>query len=106
MIGSDIIDIGSDVLISDPILVRKLWPGPLNHGRSSRVGLEQSSSQAEPKSGRARAGPSSSEVALGLEREVCPRQAREQGHFEQGHLERGLTSLEAEGEVEASPLSS
>ena len=95
LIGSDricIIDIGSDLVRPDVIDIR-----PDSCQAASRVKLEM---------GRTQAGLSSSEVALGLEREVCPRQAQEQCHFEQGCLDRGLTSLEAEVEVEASPLSS
>ena len=86
LIGSDrvcIIDIGSDLVRPDVIDIR-----PDSCQAASRVKL---------KTGRTQAGPSSSEVALGLEREFGPRQAREQGHLEQGCLEQGLASLEAEG---------
>ena len=84
--------------MSDRIPVGPLWPGParprpLKPGRA-RTKLET----AELKPSRAQAGPSSSEVVLGLEQEVGPRQARAQGHLEQKCLERGLASLEAEGE--------
>ena len=83
MIGSDVTYIGSDLFKPDIIDVR-------THScrATSRVKLE---------TGRTQAGPSSSKVALGLERELGPRQVREQGHLEQGCLERGLDSLEAEG---------
>ena len=84
--------------MSDRIPVGPLWPGParprpLKPGRA-RTKLET----AELKPSRAQAGSSSSEVVLGLEREVGPRQAREQGHLEQSRLGQGLASLEAEGE--------
>ena len=77
-----------------PVRPLWLWPGPARP-RSLKLGR----ARTKLETGRAQAGPSSSEVALGLDREVCPRQALEQGHLKQGRLERGLASLEAEGEL-------
>ena len=89
MIRSDIIDIGSDLF---------------------RPNIIDISSLIELKPSGARAGPSPSKLALGLEQEVGFRQARlqpdrqerphfcvRQGHLEQGRLEQALASREAEG---------